>query len=57
MIKNYKYKFFVYFNMETTKNEIPQYAKEYFFKLGNYLDTPIYFYTIKKTQKRECAIV
>ena len=30
--------------METTKNEIPQYAKEYFFKLGNYLDTPIYYF-------------
>ena len=30
--------------METTKNEMPQYAKEFFFKLGMYLDTPIYYF-------------
>ena len=30
--------------METTKNEMPQYAKEFFFKLGMYLDIPIYYF-------------
>jgi hypothetical protein len=30
--------------METTKNEMPPYAKIFFYKLRNYLDTPIYFY-------------
>jgi len=30
--------------METTKNEMPSYAKQFFFKLGNYLDTKIYYY-------------
>ena len=30
--------------METTKNEMPQYAKEFFFKLGMYLDTQIYYF-------------
>jgi hypothetical protein len=30
--------------METTKNEMPQYAKEFFFKLGMYLDMPIYYF-------------
>jgi hypothetical protein len=30
--------------METTKNEMSQYAKEFFLKLGIYLDTPIYYY-------------
>ena len=30
--------------METTKNEMSQYAKEFFLKLGNYLDTQIYYF-------------
>ena len=30
--------------METTKNEMPPYAKNFFNKLSNYLDTKIYFY-------------
>jgi len=30
--------------METTKNEMPPYAKHFFDKLRNYLDVPIYFY-------------
>jgi hypothetical protein len=30
--------------METTKNELPIYAKDFFNKLSNYLDTKIYFY-------------
>lgn len=30
--------------METTKNEMPPYAKKFFEKLRNYIDTPIYFY-------------
>jgi hypothetical protein len=30
--------------METTKNEMPPYAKQFFNKLRNYLDTPLYFY-------------
>ena len=30
--------------MEKTKNEMPPYAKHFFFKLGNYLDTKIYYY-------------
>jgi hypothetical protein len=30
--------------MEYTKNEMPPYAKNFFFKLGNYLDTKIYYY-------------
>jgi len=30
--------------METTKNELPPYAKQFFDKLGKYLDTKIYFY-------------
>ena len=30
--------------METTRNELPPYAKEFFYKLSNYLDTKIYFY-------------
>ena len=30
--------------METTKNEMPPYAKKYFLKLGIYLDTPIYYF-------------
>jgi predicted nucleotidyltransferase len=30
--------------METTKNEITPYAKDFFYKLGNYLDTKIYYY-------------
>jgi len=30
--------------MEYTKNEMPPYAKQFFYKLGNYLDTKIYYY-------------
>jgi hypothetical protein len=30
--------------METTKNELPPYAKQFFHRLGNYLDNKIYFY-------------
>jgi len=30
--------------MENTKNEFPIYAKDFFNKLSNYLDTKIYFY-------------
>ena len=30
--------------METTKNEMTAYAKQFFNKLSNYLDTKIYFY-------------
>jgi hypothetical protein len=30
--------------METTKNEMPKYAKHFFNKLGDYLDTKIYYY-------------
>jgi|LauGreDrversion4_2_1035121.scaffolds.fasta_scaffold70431_2 hypothetical protein len=30
--------------METTKNEMPLHAKQFFNKLSNYLDTKIYFY-------------
>jgi hypothetical protein len=30
--------------METTKNEMSQYAKHFFFKLGMYLDLPIYYF-------------
>jgi hypothetical protein len=30
--------------METTKNEMPSYAKIFYNKLSNYLDTKIYFY-------------
>lgn len=30
--------------METTKNEMPEYAKHFFNKLSNYLDTKLYFY-------------
>ena len=30
--------------METTKNEMNAYSKNFFFKLGNYLDTQIYYY-------------
>ena len=30
--------------MEYTKNEMPTYAKQFFYKLGNYLDTKIYYY-------------
>ncbi len=30
--------------METTKNEMPPYAKQFFYKLGNYLDTKIYYF-------------
>jgi hypothetical protein len=30
--------------METTKNEMPQYAKQFFLKLGFYLDTPLYYF-------------
>ena len=30
--------------METTRNELTPYAKEFFYKLSNYLDTKIYFY-------------
>ena len=30
--------------METTKNEMPKYAKHFFKKLGDYLDTKIYYY-------------
>jgi hypothetical protein len=30
--------------METTKNEMPEYAKHFFNKLTNYLDTKLYFY-------------
>jgi hypothetical protein len=30
--------------METTKNEMPPYAKQFFDRLGKYLDTKIYFY-------------
>jgi hypothetical protein len=30
--------------METTKNEMSQYGKYFFFKLGKYLDLPIYYF-------------
>jgi hypothetical protein len=30
--------------METTKNEMTEYAKHFFYKLSNYLDTKLYFY-------------
>lgn len=30
--------------METTKNEMPKYAKHFFKKLGDYLDTKIYYF-------------
>jgi hypothetical protein len=30
--------------METTKNEMPDYAKHFFNRLSNYLDTKLYFY-------------
>jgi predicted nucleotidyltransferase len=30
--------------METTKNDMPEYAKHFFNKLSNYLDTKLYFY-------------
>ena len=30
--------------METTKNEMPIYAKKFFLKLNNYLDTKIYYF-------------
>jgi len=30
--------------METTKNEMPQYAKQFFLKMGYYLDIPIYYF-------------
>jgi hypothetical protein len=30
--------------METTKNTLPPYARMFFDKLGNYLNTPLYFY-------------
>jgi len=30
--------------METTKNELPPYAKQFFYKLKSYLDTQIYYY-------------
>ena len=30
--------------METTKNEMDTYSKIFFFKLGNYLDTQIYYF-------------
>ena len=30
--------------METTKNVMPQFAKEFYARLGNYLDTKVYFY-------------
>ena len=30
--------------MEYTKNEMPTYAKQFFYKLGNYLDTKVYYY-------------
>jgi hypothetical protein len=30
--------------METTKNEMPSYAKAFFYKLSKYLDNKIYFY-------------
>lgn len=30
--------------METTKNEMNAYSKNFFFRLGNYLDTQIYYY-------------
>jgi hypothetical protein len=30
--------------METTKNEMDAYSKNFFYKLGNYLDTKIYYY-------------
>lgn len=30
--------------METTKNEMNAYSKNFFYKLGNYLDTKIYYY-------------
>jgi len=30
--------------METTKNEMPEYAKNFFHRLSNYLDTKIYYY-------------
>jgi predicted nucleotidyltransferase len=30
--------------MEYTKNEMPEYAKHFFNKLSNYLDTKLYFY-------------
>jgi len=30
--------------METTKNKLTPYATNFFYKLSNYLDTPLYFY-------------
>ena len=30
--------------METTKNEMDAYSKNFFLKLGNYLDTQLYYY-------------
>ena len=30
--------------METTKNEMPPYARNFFYKLSNYLDNKFYFY-------------
>ena len=30
--------------MESTKNKMPEFAEEFFKKLGNYLDTKIYFF-------------
>ena len=30
--------------METTKNKMPPYAKQFFYNLSNYLDTQIYYY-------------
>jgi len=30
--------------METTKNEMDAYSRNFFFKLGNYLDTQIYYF-------------
>ena len=30
--------------METTKNEMDTYSKNFFLKLGNYLDTQIYYF-------------
>jgi len=44
MIKPFNIIIYYYFSMETTKNEMPSYAKLFFYKLSKYLDNKFYFY-------------
>lgn len=43
MIKNYKYKFFIYFNMETIKDKITEENYEFLKKLQEYIGTKLIF--------------